>query len=77
VRALRARFEMTRLQFAKLLEVSPGSIFGWETGRTLPRGKNLARMAEVRKLGTRRARASVAATGRKPRKTRRRGRRGR
>jgi DNA-binding XRE family transcriptional regulator len=75
VRALRARFQMTRLQFAKLLKVSPGSIFGWETGRTLPRGKNLERMAEVRKLGARGAKARVGAPARKLKKAPRRGRR--
>ena len=30
IRALRDRLRMTRLEFAKLLEVSPGSIFGWD-----------------------------------------------
>ena len=75
VRALRARLRMTRLQFAKLLKVSPGSIFGWETGRTLPRGKNLDRISEIRKLGPRSAQAHVAASGPRAHKTRRRGRR--
>jgi DNA-binding transcriptional regulator YiaG len=27
---------MSRVRFAKLLGVSPGSIFGWEKGRTVP-----------------------------------------
>src|SRR5437870_3939181 len=31
IRSLRAGLRMTRAQFAKLLAVSPGSIFGWET----------------------------------------------
>jgi DNA-binding transcriptional regulator YiaG len=74
VRALRARLRMTRLAFSKLLKVSPGSIFGWETGRTLPRGKNLDRISEVRKLGARSAQARVAAS-RGGRKARRRSRR--
>jgi hypothetical protein len=36
LRALRARLAMSRVRFAKLLGVSPGSIFGWEKGRTVP-----------------------------------------
>jgi hypothetical protein len=50
---------MTREQFARLLAVSPGSIFGWETGRTVPRGRSMARVLEVRKMGVRRARARI------------------
>jgi transcriptional regulator with XRE-family HTH domain len=52
---------MTREQFARLLGVSPGSIFGWETGRTTPRGRSAARFLEVRKLGVRKVRASAGA----------------
>jgi len=61
IRSLRARLRMTREQFARLLGVSPGSIFGWETGRTVPRGRSMARVLEVRKMGVRRARARIAA----------------
>jgi hypothetical protein len=57
---------MTRLEFAKLLAVSPGSIFGWETGRTIPRGASRARLIELR-------RQKGAASGR-PASRRRRGR---
>ena len=66
IRALRARLGMTREQFARLLSVSPGSIFGWETGRTVPRGRSMARVLEVRKMGVRRARAQAAPASRKP-----------
>jgi DNA-binding transcriptional regulator YiaG len=59
VQSLRNRFRMTRVQFAKLISVSPGSIFGWETGRTMPRGRSRARLIEVKKLGVRAARATV------------------
>ena len=75
IRALRERMGLSRLQFAKLLGVSPGSIFGWETGRTLPRGKNLDRISEARKLGPRSALARVAGSGPRGRKGRRRSRR--
>ena len=83
VRALRSRLAMTRLQFAKVLDVSPGSIFGWESGRTAPRGKNVARILELKKMGVRKARAKAsgapkrrsAANGRRRRGPKRRGRR--
>jgi DNA-binding transcriptional regulator YiaG len=72
IRGLRSRLGMTREQFARLLEVSPGSIFGWETGRTIPRGRSMARVLEVRKMGVRKARARVAApAGRRGRPARR------
>jgi DNA-binding transcriptional regulator YiaG len=73
IRSLRERLRMPRIAFAKLVGVSPGSIFGWETGRTLPRGRSVARLREVRKMGFRRAR-NAAGPGRrgKGRKGRRR-----
>ena len=49
IRDLRSRLEMTRLRFADLVGVSPGSIFGWETGRTTPRGGSRARLVELKK----------------------------
>jgi DNA-binding transcriptional regulator YiaG len=68
IRSLRERLGMPRVEFAKLLGVSPGSIFGWETGRTLPRGRSVARLREVRKMGVRAARGE----GSKGRRGRRR-----
>jgi hypothetical protein len=59
---------MTRVQFAKLLEVSPGSIFGWETGRTTPRGRSRTRIVEAKKLGVREARVAIEGKGRKTRR---------
>ena len=64
IRSLRERLRMPRIAFAKLVGVSPGSIFGWETGRTLPRGRSVARLREVRKMGLRRAR-NAAGPGRR------------
>jgi hypothetical protein len=78
VRSIRSRFGMTRLQFAKLLDVSPGSIFGWEQGRTTPRGGSQSKILGLRKVGAREARARVAgdrARGAKPGRGRGRGRR--
>ena len=60
IRAVRDRMRMTREQFAKLVGVSPGSIFGGESGRTQPRRGAVARLAELRKTGVRAARAQVA-----------------
>ena len=81
IRALRDGLRMTRLEFAKLLGVSPGSIFGWETGRTIPRGGSRARLIALRrkKGGAARGRGRKASRGRRPAarsRSRRRSRRG-
>jgi len=68
IRSLRERLGMPRIKFAKLVGVSPGSIFGWETGRTLPRGRSVARLREVRKMGIRSAREAASAGGRRKRR---------
>jgi DNA-binding transcriptional regulator YiaG len=72
IRAVRDRMRMTREQFAKLVGVSPGSIFGWESGRTQPRRGAVGRLAELRKTGVRAARAQVAGLGRGRRRRARR-----
>jgi len=71
IRSLRERLGMPRIEFAKVVGVSPGSIFGWETGRTLPRGRSVARLREVRKTGLRAARG-VKGNGRRRRRAGRR-----
>lgn len=54
IRLVRRRMKMTRLQFAKAVGVSPGSIFGWETGRSIPRGTSRAKLVQLKaKLSTR------------------------
>lgn len=77
IRSLRQRLRMTREQFARLLGVSPGSIFGWESGRTRPRSRSLARVIEVKKMGVREARSRVMAARRPSRGRRRRQRKSR
>jgi DNA-binding transcriptional regulator YiaG len=74
IRALRERMGMSRLQFSKLLGVSPGSIFGWEMGRTTPRRESLARFRALKKGGLKaaRAQAGAAAPARRKRATARR-----
>ena len=59
IRTLRERMGLSRLQFSKLLGVSPGSIFGWETGRTTPRRGSLARFRALKKSGLKAARAQA------------------
>jgi hypothetical protein len=79
IRALRERMGLSRLQFAKLLGVSPGSIFGWEMGRTTPRRESLARFRALKKGGLKAARAEAGTLGgrrsRRKRATARRSRR--
>jgi DNA-binding transcriptional regulator YiaG len=75
VRELRARLQMTRIEFAKQLDVSPGSIFGWETGRTVPRGQNAAKILEMSRRGTAEARVMSKRVASRPPKRGRRGRR--
>jgi hypothetical protein len=70
IRTLRARLRMTRVQFAELVGVSPGSIFGWETGRTMPRGGSRARLVELSRK--RRASGAGARRGRGAGRRRRR-----
>lgn len=70
IRTLRERMGVSRLQFAKMLGVSPGSIFGWETGRTTPRRGSLARFRALKKSGLKAARAEAGVSP----KRRRRGR---
>jgi len=72
IRALRRRLKLTRVQFAKLVGVSPGSIFGWETGRTVPRGGSRARLIELGKAPrhARKSRARGAATRLRRRRSR-------
>jgi DNA-binding transcriptional regulator YiaG len=70
IRALRARLGMTRKQFSRALGVSPGAIFLWETGRSVPRRSSLARLKElrVRGAGSGRTRAKSPARGRRARR---------
>jgi DNA-binding transcriptional regulator YiaG len=88
IRRLRDKLRMTREQFARALQVSAGSIFGWESGRTLPRAGSLGRFEAVRKMGVRQARAEflgarsgkrgrkrAAAAGSRPTRRRAKGRR--
>jgi hypothetical protein len=67
IRALRERLGLSRLAFAKILNVSPGSIFGWESGRTTPRRDSLAQFRALKKGGLRAAKAKAGEAGVKTR----------
>lgn len=54
-----ARIYSCRRNYA--VGVSPGSIFGWETGRSLPRARSVARLHELRKMGLRGTREAASA----------------
>lgn len=54
--ALRRRLKLSRAALAKLLRVSRWSIFAWETGRTTPSGRNVARVRALARRGTPRRR---------------------
>ncbi|HEX6739083.1 MAG TPA: helix-turn-helix domain-containing protein, partial [Vicinamibacteria bacterium] len=68
IRALRARLGMTRKQFSQALGVSPGAIFLWETGRSVPRRSSLARLKDLRGRGTRAASGRGKPARRRPRR---------
>jgi hypothetical protein len=72
IRALRRRLKLTRVAFADLVGVSPGSIFGWEKGRSTPRGASRTRLVELAKSGPRlhRGRARRATATRRRRRPR-------
>jgi DNA-binding transcriptional regulator YiaG len=69
IRSVRRRMKMTRLEFAKAVAVSPGSIFGWETGRSTPRGPSRNRLIQLKEKlssGRKSAKAGVRRRGRRP-----------
>jgi DNA-binding transcriptional regulator YiaG len=74
IRALRRRLKMTRVRFATLVGVSPGSIFGWETGRTVPRGGSRVRLIELKKGGPRAHQRQARSAARRGGRGRRRAR---
>ncbi len=55
VRAQRKRLKLSTEQFARLLGVSPLTIYNWEHGKARPRSAGLKALAEVRCIGRREA----------------------
>jgi DNA-binding transcriptional regulator YiaG len=55
--SLRKRLGVSIEEFARLLDVSPQSIYNWQTGKTVPRRAQLEKLASVRSMGKREAQA--------------------
>lgn len=55
VRAQRKRLKLSAQQFARLLGVSPQTVYLWEQGKSRPRRSQLAALVAVRSLGRREA----------------------
>ena len=51
---------MSQKEMAQLLDVSPLSVYKWETGKVTPRAAQLQRVREVLKMGVREARKKIA-----------------
>ena len=75
VKAQRTRLGLSAADYARLVGVSPLTIYNWEHGKSRPRQEQLAQLVAVRGIGKREARAKLESSM-KPesqnRKTRRR-----
>lgn len=58
--SLRKRLGLSIEDFAKVLDVSPQSIYNWQTGKTVPRRAQLEKLASVRSMGKREAKAILS-----------------
>lgn len=56
----RTELGLSQKDMAKLLQASSLSVYKWETGKVQPRAAQLERIAEVLKMGKRKARAVVS-----------------
>ena len=71
VRAQRQRLGLSQQDYAKLVGVSPMTIYNWEAGKARPRDEQLAALVAVRGLGKREAMAKLEMVrGKRPRKPR-------
>jgi len=55
VKAQRDRLGLSAADYAKLVGVSPLTIYNWEKGKTRPRQEQLARLVAIRGIGKREA----------------------
>ena len=62
IAALRRRLKLTRNEFAKLVGVSPNSVYLWEIGQISPRVEARASIVALRGIGVREARARLEET---------------
>ena len=63
LRSQRARLGLSAAEYAKLAGVTQQSIYNWESGTTRPRAEQIPRLASLRALGIREARARLDAIG--------------
>jgi DNA-binding transcriptional regulator YiaG len=78
VKAQRRRTGLSAADYAKLVGVSPLTIYNWENNKSHPRHEQFAALIALRGLGKREAQSrleSVKAAGKKPGRARRRTRR--
>ena len=61
IKSQRARLDLSRVAFGKLLGVSGPAVLAWEGGRSKPRAAAKAALGAIRKLGKREARQRLAA----------------
>jgi DNA-binding transcriptional regulator YiaG len=59
--SLRKKLDLSAAEMGKLLGVSLQTVYHWEHGKAKPRAAQLARIAEVRKLGKRAVRERLEA----------------
>lgn len=59
--SLRKRLGLTVEELAMLLNVSPQSIYNWQTGKSVPRRAQLEKLASIRGMGKREAEAILSA----------------
>jgi DNA-binding transcriptional regulator YiaG len=69
-KAQRQRTGLSAADFAKLVGVSPLTIYNWEQGKSRPRQEQFAALVALRGLGKREAQAklSILMNGRKPKR---------
>jgi DNA-binding transcriptional regulator YiaG len=68
VKAQRTKSGLSAANYAKLVGVSPLTIYSWEQGKTKPRQKQLASLVALRGIGKREAQAKIELLhGHKPR----------
>ena len=56
LRSMRAKLGLSAAELAKLLGVSPQSIYNWEHEKAVPRGSQVAAIAGLRSIGKKQAR---------------------
>lgn len=66
LRSHRARLGLSASDFGKLLGASEQSVYAWETGKTVPRREQVAKIAAVRAMGKREAMQRVEAAAAAP-----------